>query len=175
MDNATTNAKRKLAEEHPDQPDATILKGTPWFEDGTIIIHAQSTRFKVYRGMLAEKSAIFADMLSLPRPASSSTTEDDDFDDGCPVVRLSDTAEDWGCMLDNLFNRRSVYPRTTIMIGSLFLMPIPSQTRIYALIISRHPFSLAAWPQVSICGYPGRNTGATHNHLSFNYRGLGCR
>ncbi|KAF7979806.1 hypothetical protein HWV62_40866 [Athelia sp. TMB] len=106
MDNATTNTKRKLAEEHPDQPDATLLKGTPWFEDGTIIIHAQSTRFKVYRGMLAEKSAIFADMLSLPRPASSSTTEDDDFDDGCPVVRLSDTAEDWGCMLDNLFNRR---------------------------------------------------------------------
>ena len=78
----------------------------PWFEDGTIIIHAQSTRFKVYRGMLADKSAVFADMLSLPEP---SIAETDDLFYECPVVRLSDSAEDWEHMLEAVFNRKSVY------------------------------------------------------------------
>ncbi|KAF7979802.1 hypothetical protein HWV62_40858 [Athelia sp. TMB] len=80
--------------------------GMPWFEDGTIIIHAQSTRFKVYRGMLADKSAVFADMLSRPTPSSAET---DDLFTECPIIRLSDSAEDWEHMLDAVFNRRYTF------------------------------------------------------------------
>ncbi|KAF7979803.1 hypothetical protein HWV62_40860 [Athelia sp. TMB] len=109
MDHTPPTTKRRRAHSSPDRLDAMAQRGTPWFEDGTIIIHAQSTAFKVYRGMLAAKSVIFADMLSLPKPEPSSIKCEDLYVNECPVVRLSDSGEDWGYILDAVFNRRYTF------------------------------------------------------------------
>jgi hypothetical protein len=50
-----------------------------WFADGTVVL-------RVYGGMLASKSSIFADMFQIPQPGGAETAE------GCPVVDLHDPA-----------------------------------------------------------------------------------
>ena len=62
-----------------------------WFEDGTIILVAAGVEFKVYRGVLAEHSAVFADMFSLPQPPHDLSDSDAPV---CPVVHLDDPPEE---------------------------------------------------------------------------------
>ncbi|KDQ59529.1 hypothetical protein JAAARDRAFT_192038 [Jaapia argillacea MUCL 33604] len=64
-----------------------------WYDDGSIIVIAQSTMFKVYKGRLSQCSSVFQDMFCL---SSSSTQE---LLDGCPMVHLSDSAQDVTHML----------------------------------------------------------------------------
>ncbi|KAI1795300.1 hypothetical protein LXA43DRAFT_992275, partial [Ganoderma leucocontextum] len=64
-----------------------------WFDDGTIVLIAQQTGFRIYRGLLASQSTIFADMLA----ASSSSS--DEILDGCPVVQLTDSPHDLAHLL----------------------------------------------------------------------------
>ena len=66
-----------------------------WFDDGSIILVAQKTMFKVYKGLLSTHSPVFADMFS-------SATHSDEIDDGCPVVRVSDSAQDLKGLLTHL-------------------------------------------------------------------------
>ena len=64
-----------------------------WFEDGNLILTTQGVGFRVYRGLLASQSSIFADMF-----ASSSANADEVFD-GCPVVQMSDSPGDLAHLL----------------------------------------------------------------------------
>jgi len=80
-------------------------RGEPWFNDGNIVLQAELTQFRVYRGVLAASSDIFADMLSLPQLTAA---PGDSIVDGCPVVFLADSANDWHHVLKALFQRRSV-------------------------------------------------------------------
>ncbi|KAK7062833.1 hypothetical protein VNI00_000328 [Paramarasmius palmivorus] len=59
-----------------------------WFEDGTLIVLAGRVSFRVYRGIVAQNSPIFEDMLSIPQPVDVELYE------GCPVVELLDAPED---------------------------------------------------------------------------------
>ncbi|KAF7297451.1 Glutamine amidotransferase type-1 domain-containing protein [Mycena indigotica] len=59
-----------------------------WFEDGTLILEAEGTLFKVFRGILAANSTVFNDMLVVGSYAEEETV------DGCPVVRVYDAAVD---------------------------------------------------------------------------------
>ncbi|KAH9886913.1 hypothetical protein C8Q73DRAFT_265139 [Cubamyces lactineus] len=59
-----------------------------WYEDGTIDLVAGNVVFRVYKGVLAEHSAVFNDMFSLPQPPSEGLPLDR------PTVNLSDSAED---------------------------------------------------------------------------------
>ncbi|KAF7329327.1 hypothetical protein MKEN_00193900 [Mycena kentingensis (nom. inval.)] len=62
-----------------------------WFPDGNIVLLAGNCRFKLYKGILASRSAIFRDMLSLPAPQPGmQPIEDDASFEGCPVVVLHD-------------------------------------------------------------------------------------
>ncbi|KIM82688.1 hypothetical protein PILCRDRAFT_819992 [Piloderma croceum F 1598] len=74
-----------------DQNTADIpIHGEPWFDDGNVLLQAQSTQFKVHRGVLSANSGVFRDMLTLPQPAVGR----EQVVKG-PVVNLSDSAEDW--------------------------------------------------------------------------------
>lgn len=53
-----------------------------WFDDGSIIIRAENTLFKVYKGTLMQQSELFHDLLTLPQPTDAETI------DGCHVVWL---------------------------------------------------------------------------------------
>ncbi|KAJ7167222.1 hypothetical protein C8R43DRAFT_877584 [Mycena crocata] len=68
-----------------------------WFEDCGLIIQAENTLFRVSRDMLATHSPVFRDMLSLPPPTA------DDMIEGCPFVRLPDSAADVTVFLKSLF------------------------------------------------------------------------
>lgn len=83
---------------------AGITRSDIWFEDGNVIIQAEKTHFKVYRGGLAANSSIFKDMFSMPQPPSAGELDVE----GCPVVHVSDTAEDIAIVLQALFLRGHV-------------------------------------------------------------------
>jgi len=59
-----------------------------WFEDGTIILQAETRLFRVYKGILSLHSSVFRDMFSFPQPNDQSLVE------GCMVVVVHDSAED---------------------------------------------------------------------------------
>jgi hypothetical protein len=66
-----------------------------WFQDGNIIIRAESTLFRVYGGMLSAQSTVFADMFSAPAQPGGGQ----ELLDGCPVVDVHDRAADMCCLL----------------------------------------------------------------------------
>ncbi|KAI0783936.1 hypothetical protein BC629DRAFT_1594063 [Irpex lacteus] len=72
-----------------------------WFDDGTVILIAETTGFRVYRGLLVRHSDIFRDMFLLPQPTSEPNGHPPD----CPIVRLADdSAEEVAILLNILCN-----------------------------------------------------------------------
>ncbi|KAJ7159359.1 hypothetical protein C8R43DRAFT_1234077 [Mycena crocata] len=91
-----------------------------WFEDGGIVIKAQNTLYRVFRGILEQQSPIFADMFSIPQPQNAETIE------GLPVAEIPDAAEDVTVFFRAIFDSSffQSYPATTtfkIMSGVLRL------------------------------------------------------
>ncbi|KZP13431.1 hypothetical protein FIBSPDRAFT_797890 [Athelia psychrophila] len=83
---------------HSDEAGSTT-RSEIWFEDGNVVLQAEGTHFKVYRGALAAHSPIFKDVFAMPQPPS----EGEAAIEGCPVVHLSDTAADVTIVLKALF------------------------------------------------------------------------
>ncbi|KAJ7604130.1 hypothetical protein FB45DRAFT_1013709 [Roridomyces roridus] len=71
-----------------------------WFDDGSIVIQAENTQFRVHRSILAARSPVFKDMLSFPQPpdAGSESAE------GCPLVRLHDSSAEVAVFLKAIFD-----------------------------------------------------------------------
>ena len=63
-----------------------------WFEDANVIFQAESSLFRVHKGILQARSSVFRDMFTLPQ-----TTTESDLMDGCIVIQLPDAAEDIRC------------------------------------------------------------------------------
>ncbi|KAJ7133802.1 hypothetical protein C8R46DRAFT_923496 [Mycena filopes] len=80
-----------------------------WFNDGTLVLQAGAAAFRVYAGLLAERSPVFHDMLQFPQPEGGSLIE------GCPVVELSDDKRDLECFPRALFDHE-------------FFLPYPAKT-----------------------------------------------
>lgn len=90
-----------------------------WFSDGSVVLRAERTLYRVHMSQLSRHSAFFRDMFSLPQPAhkpdrspsvrSVSLLKLKDIDrewniEGCPVVHLQDTAEDITNLLIALYD-----------------------------------------------------------------------
>lgn len=74
-----------------------------WFFDGNIILVAEGTGFKVYKGILASHSVVFRDMFALAKPDHSiSVTEESA--QGIPIVLLGDRATEVAHFLGPLFS-----------------------------------------------------------------------
>jgi hypothetical protein len=58
-----------------------------WFEDGNIVIRAEGTVFRLYKGFLASHSSIFHDMFALPQPANRPT----ETYENCEIVCMNDS------------------------------------------------------------------------------------
>ncbi|TFK79702.1 hypothetical protein K466DRAFT_505139 [Polyporus arcularius HHB13444] len=75
-----------------------------WLNDGTIVLVAQDTAFRVYRGLLASQSTVLRDMLAASGPDAA------DLFEGCPVVHLSDPPEELTHLLRAILpSNRRVY------------------------------------------------------------------
>lgn len=85
-----------------------------WFDDGNILLQAEDTLFRVYKGILRKASAVFDDMLSFPQPeAGLNPRLGDNLTVGidersCPVVEMHETAKDIELFLCAVHNPRYV-------------------------------------------------------------------
>ncbi|KAI0342614.1 hypothetical protein BDW22DRAFT_1330030 [Trametopsis cervina] len=70
-----------------------------WFEDGNVVLVAENTMFRLHKGVLARHSEVFHDMFSIPQPQQL-----DDAYDGCPVVRMSEEADELSTVLEILYD-----------------------------------------------------------------------
>lgn len=81
-----------------------LVRSDVWYDDGNVVLQAQNAQFKIHKSILVHSSAVFRDMLSLPQPP----LEDTYVVDGCPVVHLSDSAEEVRYILQAIFQRKCV-------------------------------------------------------------------
>ncbi|KAJ7782672.1 hypothetical protein B0H16DRAFT_1402918 [Mycena metata] len=85
-------AKRQRTE------DASITRSSIWYKDGSVVLQAQNTQFRVHWSFLSQNSSFFRDLENLPQPPEQPTV------DGCPVVELPDNADDVKYLLKALYN-----------------------------------------------------------------------
>ncbi|KAI0820490.1 hypothetical protein BC628DRAFT_1396658 [Trametes gibbosa] len=69
-----------------------------WFNDGSIVVVAQETGYRIHKSILARHSEVFCDLFSVPQ------TSADDHLDGCPVVRISDPSVDFSNLLKAFYD-----------------------------------------------------------------------
>ncbi|TCD61853.1 hypothetical protein EIP91_007822 [Steccherinum ochraceum] len=91
--------KRKVGDEDLDPARSAYTPGDVWLNNGNVMLVAENTAFKVYRGILCQHSKTFEKLLSSP-PA-----EDVKPIDGCTVYCLDDSAQDLQRVLSALFSK----------------------------------------------------------------------
>ena len=74
-----------------------------WFPDGNIILVAEGTGFKVYKGILASHSEVFRDMFALAQTGLSVSVNGEESTHGAPIVPLGDYANEVAHFLRPLF------------------------------------------------------------------------
>ena len=101
-DTGCTKRPRVEGDEEPSTPTPVTYtrEADLWYDDGDIVIQAETTQFRVFKGVLASLSDFFKDMFSIPQPPS------DEEVDGCPVLRVYDSARDWTYILRAIFRRQ---------------------------------------------------------------------
>ncbi|KAJ7896703.1 hypothetical protein B0H14DRAFT_2678436 [Mycena olivaceomarginata] len=132
-----------------------------WFPDGNLVLSAHGVLFRVFKGILAARSPVFADMLAFPQPEDAETL------DGCPVLHLDDSAADTMYFLKALFDYEffAPYPAPTdfdaihgvLRLGTKYRVA-PLRRRALQHLSSAHPTSLAAWD--ALCGYSSTASGS---------------
>ena len=119
-----------------------------WALDGTVILVAGKTKFRVYRGILTEHSTVFSEMFALPQPESAASEVSSP---GCPVVELQDSEEDIRCLLRLLIPRRqnrlaihTLSPRPSILTGLAirFFKEVPPFDDLSAYVRLGHKYQI---------------------------------
>ncbi|KZP11458.1 hypothetical protein FIBSPDRAFT_899024 [Athelia psychrophila] len=93
--------RRKCTEEEL-RPAPIITRSKLWFKDGSVVLQAENTQFKVHQSILSMNSTVFSDIFLAPQSAGEHLAE------GCPIVHLSDTSADVTIMLQAICQRRYV-------------------------------------------------------------------
>lgn len=105
-----------------------------YFEDGNIVLLAENTAFRVYQGLLAKHSPVFMDMVQVGCSVEDSEKEKYD---GCPVVRLSDGADEALQFLKTLHGRLCVF-------SAYYVLSLAPSTR--CLIVTLTLKAPCIWP-----------------------------
>lgn len=80
-----------------------------WFIDGSVVLKAENTLFRVHISQLSRRSLFFRDLFSLPQPQQDQNQPAgwigcDGTYDGCPLLVLHDSAEDLANLLLSLYD-----------------------------------------------------------------------
>ncbi|KAI5896291.1 uncharacterized protein SCHCODRAFT_01170455 [Schizophyllum commune H4-8] len=109
-----------------------IIRSSLWIPDGNIVLEAEHTQFKFYRGLLARHSTFFRNLFDSMFPPGSDPHIEDDIElvEGCPVVCLADSADDVGYMLHFIVDTRAfdyipsiANLRSALHMGHKYLIP----------------------------------------------------
>jgi hypothetical protein len=76
-----------------------------WFEDGNIVIQAEDYQFCLFKSFLTTRSPIFKDTFAIPQPTDAERIN------GCPVLRIHDSATDAAHFFTAIFNSETFLPR----------------------------------------------------------------
>ncbi|EIW56963.1 uncharacterized protein TRAVEDRAFT_151611 [Trametes versicolor FP-101664 SS1] len=101
---ATTNSLAGLSVSNavdasrPDAFPGVVRHQEYWFDDGSVVVIAQDTAYKIHKSMLARHSEVFNGLFSVPQ------TSADDHLDGCPVVPVPDSSADFSNLLKALYD-----------------------------------------------------------------------
>ncbi|KAJ7450680.1 hypothetical protein B0H11DRAFT_318401 [Mycena galericulata] len=94
------NAKR--ARNESDAPPASLTRSRIWYFDGSVVLQAETTQFRVHASILSAGSTVFKDMFEVARAPSNLESEVE----GCPLVQLyDDKALDVELVLNALYDR----------------------------------------------------------------------
>ncbi|KAF7312602.1 BTB domain-containing protein [Mycena indigotica] len=81
-------------------PNSRSRRSEIWHPDGSVVLEAVTTQFRVHWSVLALHSTFFRGLLDLPQPLEQSRPSIE----GCPVVELSDAPEDIEQLLKALYD-----------------------------------------------------------------------
>ncbi|KAK7055121.1 BTB domain-containing protein [Favolaschia claudopus] len=80
------------------EAETSITRSSTWHLDGSVVLQAESTQFRVHWSVLSLNSTFFQELQGLPQPLDEQKVE------GCPVVELQDSAIDVQRLLDVLYS-----------------------------------------------------------------------
>jgi len=126
-----------------------------WYTDGSIVLVAEKTAFRVHGTILAANSEIFKDMFAIPQSA----TPDPDAEtyEGCPVLRLQDSPADLKHFLKAIYDFSYFPPRArtkfpvvaaVLRLSTKYHAPALRQ-RAIDLMTTVYPSSTADWTKRS--------------------------
>jgi hypothetical protein len=114
-----TRKKRKLsrnASPSRNNQDALPQKSSQfWFNDRNLIPQTRTTQYRIHRGLLSIQSAVFEDMFAIhqPEPSAQPMLE------GCLVVLVADSAQDWDALLGLLYNTKRCVEKLSLFMHSI--------------------------------------------------------
>ena len=85
-----------------------------WFTDGSLVLRAHTTLFRVHVSQLCRKSIFFRDLFSLPQP--SMPDRDERRLEGCPVLDLHDPPDDVANLVRVIYDGPYVSPASSMLL-----------------------------------------------------------
>ena len=110
--------------EQPSDTAPLVAHPVHYYEDGNLILVVENTKFRLWRSMLAHKSEVMKDMLSVPQaPQNDIATGKaaQEMIDGVPAITLTDDLKVFTILLDILMPQE---PRLPTLKESILLYPI---------------------------------------------------
>ncbi|KAJ6452458.1 hypothetical protein C8R45DRAFT_1040702 [Mycena sanguinolenta] len=98
MDSAPSTKRPRV----DDGPSSLVTRSKIWYSDGSVVLQAETTQFRVHASILSAGSAVFKDMFQIAQAPSNAESQVD----GCPLIQLyDDTAHDVELVLGTLYDR----------------------------------------------------------------------
>ncbi|KAJ7502482.1 hypothetical protein B0H11DRAFT_1712643 [Mycena galericulata] len=130
-----------------------------WYADGNFILRADDTIFRIYRGALTSKSTVFRTICATRHDSPASEEDRDGLIEGCPILVLTDRAQDMEYFLCAIFDPEFVvneYGVGTSMVAVVAILRMSSkygvpflQRDCFALLNSAFPDTLRDWDRLT--------------------------
>ncbi|KZW01204.1 hypothetical protein EXIGLDRAFT_666494 [Exidia glandulosa HHB12029] len=123
-----------------------------WLSDGSVVLVAEDTLFKVHKSQLSRHSVVFRDMFGMPQSTDGGELRRESLD-GCDVVRLHDSAQDIESLLRALYDGPSFGDNSetdfavvsgVLRLSNKYLIE-PLRTRAIAHLSAAWPSTLSTW------------------------------
>ncbi|KAJ6514919.1 hypothetical protein C8R47DRAFT_961428 [Mycena vitilis] len=141
-------AKRQRTEDAP-------ITRSMWHNDGSVVLQAERTQFRVHWSVLALDSSVFRDLQGLPQPPDQPSV------DGCPLVEVSDDAVDVEYLLKALYTPTFLGQKSLSLqvIGALLRLGRKYQFKdlldsVVGRVIHANPTTLEAYDAIRVGKVP---------------------